>query len=240
MMGPSDAARVAVAGATGATGRRVVARLQRRGIRPIVLARDADRARRLLGDVETVVGDVRDRASLTPLERQLDIVISAVGTRTYIGSNGGAAVDAIGTRNLVAATAGTAHFVLLSAFGLDRQSPFLTAFSLMFNRYLHWKAEAEAAVRAGAAPYTIVRPVELRDRPTRGRPLLNQAAPLSLLRTVSRDLVADVLVAVSGDPRAHGLTFELCETPYARSIEDQLGQLRRESDRPRPAGSPLW
>jgi uncharacterized protein YbjT (DUF2867 family) len=175
--------KVLVTGGTGATGRRVVARLLARGDAVRVLARRPERAQ-ALGPVEVHRGDVRDPASLVGVGRDVDAVIACVGTRSYVGRNGGPAVDAIGTRNLVAALAEDARarpasgpqLVLMSAFGLDRRSIFLDLFSLAFNRYFRWKAEAEAAVRGSGLAYTIVRPVELHDGPPRRGPLLNQAA----------------------------------------------------------------
>ncbi len=135
-------ARVLVAGATGGIGRRVASLLQADNHTVRVLSRSAKRARACLADdIEIHEGDVRDPDSLVGVARDVEFVISAFGTRTYFGRNGGAAVDATGTQNLVAAVAGESigQFVLLSAFGLDRSSIFLSAFSLMFNRYYVWK-----------------------------------------------------------------------------------------------------
>lgn len=233
--------RVLVAGATGETGRRVVAALRARGDAVRALARDAARARAVLGDdVEVHVGDVRDAASLVGAARDVAGAINCVGTRTYFGANGGAAVDALGAAHLAAALAadGVPHLVHLSAFGLDRRSVWLSAFSAALGDYFRHKAAAEAAVRASGAPWTIVRPVELRNRLPHGVPLLNQDAPWSLLRTVSRELVADVLVRCLGDAGAVGKTFELSEGP-GPAFEAQLAAMREEASRPIPARTPL-
>jgi uncharacterized protein YbjT (DUF2867 family) len=178
-----------------------------------VLARDASRARNLLGGTEVRTGDVRDAASLRGIARRVDAVIACVGTRTYFGGNGGQRVDAMGTTNLASEIAreGAPHLVYLSAFGLDRDSVFLDAFSRIFGEYYRWKAEAERAVRSSGVPYTIVRPVELVNRLPRGPARVIQTESLSLLRAVSRDLVADVLVQCAGRQALHARTFELCE-----------------------------
>ncbi|MEZ4444170.1 MAG: NAD(P)H-binding protein [Polyangiaceae bacterium] len=234
----SHARRVVVFGATGMTGRRVVDRLVADGVQVRALCRSEPRG--FPPEVEIHRGDIRDPTSLVGVGRGMDAAICCVGTRSYFGSNGGAAVDALGTRHLVEALREPApHFVLLGAFGLDRQSPFLAAFSLLLNRYFHWKAEAEAAVRQSGLRYTIVRPVELRERPPRSPPLVNQRAPLSLLRTVSRELVADVLVACAGNPAVHQRTFELCEGGDG-PLADQLARLVPDDERPLPEATPLF
>lgn len=234
---------VLVVGGTGATGRRVVSRLRERGDAVRVLSRSPERAQELLGSsIEVVGGDLRDAQSLVAPLKGVHTLVIASGTRTYFGNNGGAAVDALGTRNLMAAAAAAqpARVVLLTAFGLDRSSPFLAVFSAALGGYFVHKAAAEEAVRSSGLPYAIVRPVELRERAPWGRAALNQHQPLSLLRTVSRDLVADVLVEATHDPSALGKTFEVYEAEQAASLSEQLQQLASDDARPRPAHTPLW
>lgn len=235
-------ARVLIAGATGETGRRLVGLLQGGAHELRVLSRNADRARARLGsDVDVHEGDIRRSETLAGVARGVDVVVSTVGSRTYFGKNGGSAVDALGMRNLTAEVAGSSvqQFILLSAFGLDRRSIFLSAFSLLLNRYFHWKAEAERAVREAGVPYTIVRPVELRNRRPRGVACLNQAEPLSLLRTVSRDLVAETLLACVGSPAALGKTFEVYEGASERPLSDQLAAMSPDAQRSFPRRTPL-
>lgn len=234
--------RVLVAGGTGETGRRVVDGLVRRGDVVRVLSRRASRAHRILGaNVEVHEGDVREPDSLLRIAQGIDVAVIATGTRSYFGSNGGAAVDAMGNRHLIESLEGVGQVVLLSAFGVDRSSPALTIFSAALGGYFKWKAEAESAVRGAGVPATIVRPVELRNRPPKGPPKLNQSAPWSVLRTVSRDLVAEVLVHVCGHSDALGKTFEVCEgggeTP---SLDVQLAELKPEGERSHPPRTPLF
>jgi uncharacterized protein YbjT (DUF2867 family) len=218
--------RVMVAGASGETGRRVVAALVERGHHVRALVR---RPARFDPRVEVVTGDVRDRASLDRPAGDMDACISALGTRRYYGDDGGRAVDGEGTRSLVDALvrARVRRLVLVSAFGLDRASPFLSAFSCVFGEYYRWKAEAERAVRESGLDYTIVRPVELTNRTPRGHAWLNQSEPLSLLRTVSRDVVARVVVTSLEAPEANRKTFEVFEAPgRAPPVEIQLNAMQ--------------
>lgn len=242
--------RVVVFGGTGETGRRVVERLLESGHMLRIVCRNPDRAQALFGArVEVHCGDVRDANSLVGAATDAQVAISAIGTRTYFGKNGGAAVDELGTRNLVAEVTraeSIGQLIFLSAFGVDRRSPFLSLFSLALNRYFHWKALAEAAVRESGVPYTIVRPVELRNRPHRAAAWINQSAPLSLLRTVSRDRVAEVLVACLNNADALGKTFEVCEARGKGApgdcpdIATQLATMLIDANRPLPTRTPLF
>lgn len=236
-------AKVLIAGATGETGRRLVGLLRRRGEHDLrVLSRSASRAVEVLGgDVEVHEGDVRRAETLRGAMRGVDVVVCTTGSRTYFGRNGGSAVDALGTSNLAAEAASdsVSQFVLLSAFGLERRSVFLSLFSLALNRYFHWKAAAERAVRESGVPYTILRPVELRNRPPRGVARLNQREPLSLLRTVSRDLVAQSLLASISSSAALGKTFEVYEGAAGPPLPEQLRALRPDPERELPERTPL-
>ncbi len=241
-------ARILIAGGTGATGRRVVSSLLRRGDTVRVLTRRADKARELLGDsplVELQEGDVRHAQTLRGIGREVDVVMCTLGTKTFFGSNGSPAVDALGMKNLSEAVAGEpriSQFILLSAFGVDRKSVFFEAFSLVFNQYFRWKAEAEGTVRDSGLPYTIVRPVQfsLSNKAPRRQARLNQADPLTLLRTVNLDLVAQTLVACVQNPDAINKTFEVCEGTDLPSIETQLESMLNDDERPLPQRSPLY
>src|SRR3954452_7654523 len=72
--------RVLVVGATGSIGRHVVAGASRHGLWVRALARDVDRARNLLPDVEVVSGDLEDPDSLTPAVRDVDAVVFTHGS----------------------------------------------------------------------------------------------------------------------------------------------------------------
>ena len=86
--------RVLVVGATGRTGRHVVAAAAARDLTPVALARSADRARTALPGIEIVVGDLaslgrRDQAkladpgSLTNPVADVDAVIFVHGSDSY-------------------------------------------------------------------------------------------------------------------------------------------------------------
>ena len=156
---------VLVAGATGRTGRRVVAQLRERGHQVRAFVRDEQRARERLGaDLEFVVGDVRESDTLTSAFDGVDAVISAVGSsgRAQDPSNTPEAVDYKGVKNLVdgAAAAGVDQFVLVSSMGVTVADHPLNQ---MFDNVLQWKYKGEQHLRASGLAYTIIRPAGLTE-----------------------------------------------------------------------------
>ncbi len=239
-------ARVVVIGATGRIGRIAVRQLLARGLEVRALTRDAERARQLLGaEVEVHPGDVRRPASLAGLGKGMDAAVLALGTRSYYGKNGNAAVDGQGVAHALHALHAdqVPHVVHLSAWGLERRSLFLGLFSLLLNHYFYWKERAERAVRASGIPYTIVRPVEFARRPAQGYPLLNQSQALSLaraaLRGVSIEHVGATLAFCAARPDAISKTFELFDGGAA-PLAEQLAAMKVDSERSRPPRTPLW
>ncbi len=79
----------------------------------------------------------------------------------------------------------------------------------------------------------------LSKKPATGQARLNQVEPLTLLRTVNRDLVARVMVACVQNADAISKTFELCEGTNQPSIETQLGSMLDDETRPMPERTPL-
>jgi NADH dehydrogenase len=141
---------ILVAGGTGRLGTLVVNRLVNRGLFVRVLTRDPAFATHLAGDqVEVVIGDVRDRASLGPATDEVDLVVSAVHGFTGTGGNSPASVDRDGNSNLIDATkAAGADFVLLSTVGAAAESPM---------ELFRMKHAAEIRATSSGVPTTIIR-----------------------------------------------------------------------------------
>jgi short subunit dehydrogenase-like uncharacterized protein len=73
---------ISVLGATGYTGRLIVRELQRRGVAVVAAARSADKLRQLVaegGNVEPVVAEVHDAASVDRLAQRSRVIINTVG-----------------------------------------------------------------------------------------------------------------------------------------------------------------
>jgi NADH dehydrogenase len=148
---------ILVVGATGMVGGDICRRLALRGeaVRALV-RRTAPQpkveALRDLG-IETVVGDVRDRASLDAACKGVDAVISTVSSMPFAfvpGENDIETTDRRGQKALIDAAheAGVRHFVYMSfSKNLDLDFPLRNA-----------KRSVETHLRESGMPYTILRP----------------------------------------------------------------------------------
>ena len=138
---------IAVVGGTGRLGRLVAERLVAAGEPVRVIARSEP------GDpvpsARFVAADVRDLGTLAPAIAGADVVVSAVHGMDPSSGQSPRAVDRDGNLNLIRAARGVgAHVVLVSVIGATPDH----------RMELHrMKGEAEQALRAGPADWTIVR-----------------------------------------------------------------------------------
>lgn len=209
----TPAGLVLVAGATGLTGRLVVAGLLAAGHRVRALARDPARAVALGAGVEVVTGDVADPASLARAMAGVGTVVSAIGGRAPFGRNGFRAVDWEGNRALVdaAVAAGVRRFVLITAASAGRSG---LPYTLPLAPY-PWKARAEAHLRASGLAWTVLGPGGLNDDPPGQKGI--RAVPRRDYQTawIPRADLARVTVACLAEPATIGRTITLVSDPAA-------------------------
>ena len=212
---------VLVAGATGKTGVLVVQQLKAKGYPVRAFVRNAQKAADRLGpDVEAVVGDLRDPASIAATLDGVNVVVNAAGSGVPApDDNMPEHVDFEGARNLAdaAAAAGVGHYVLISSMGATQDDHQLNR---LFNNILIWKRKGEEAVAASGIPYTIIRPGGLNDGPGHEQTVIFEQGDLpGLEKAISRADVARVTVAAVKDDGARNKVFEI----YARDGEPQTG-----------------
>ncbi|MGI9292231.1 MAG: SDR family oxidoreductase [Gammaproteobacteria bacterium] len=198
---------VLVAGATGGTGKPLVANLQSQGYTVRVFVRDETKARGVLGDgVEYAVGDVRKVETFRAALANVDYVISAIGSSRGDPSNNPEAVDYQGVKNMAtaAADARVKQFVLVSSSGVTQEDHFLNK---AFNNVLIWKFKGEEALRNSGVPYTIVRPGGLVNKPG-GQEALVFSQGDKTTGIISREDVALICIAALQTPEAVNKTFE--------------------------------
>jgi len=187
--------RLAVLGATGATGRYVVEVALRRGHEVTALVRrpgSFSPAERLS---EVVWTDLSDEATLAS---------ALIGTHAVISTLGGAAkgpttVCADGTRSAVTAMdqAGVSRLIVVSAHGVaeshDRSLYSLAVWAGVANR-MRDKETMEALITASNLDATIVRPPALNDTPATGRYQVATDLPIHLWTSIGRADLAGFLV----------------------------------------------
>lgn len=147
---------VTIFGGSGFVGRYIARRMAQQGWRVRVAVRNVNdalfvRPYGAVGQVEPVLCNIRDDASVAAVTMGADVVINCVGVLDERGKNTFAAVQAEGAGRIarIAAQAGVARMVQISAIGADAQSA---------SQYASSKAMGEAAVLAHMPDAVILRP----------------------------------------------------------------------------------
>jgi uncharacterized protein YbjT (DUF2867 family) len=163
--------KILVLGATGGTGRLIVRDAVAKGHSVVALVRS--KASADLPDARMIEGDARDEAILARAMDGCDAVVSALGTGI-----GFRKVDllTVATRALVTSMMrnGVRRLVCVSALGVgDSRGHGGFVFDRLFlplllSQAYKDKERQEAAVRASALDWVILRPAMLTDAPARG------------------------------------------------------------------------
>ena len=173
--GPLQApTRLLIVGATGGTGRQLVARALERGFRVTALARDPSKLRMEHPLLTVVQGDVLDPASLDAAMRGQEAVLSALGHKRYFHPT---RILSEGTGNVVRAmeTHGARRLVCMSSLGIGdsagRMGLYYTFFviPLILPFYFWDKTRQEMTIAGSSVDWTIVRPGALTNGSRRGR-----------------------------------------------------------------------
>ena len=196
-----------VAGAHGKIGQRLVRRLAESGHRARGLVRRAEQAARIeeLGG-EPVVVDLEGAVDHGVVDGA-DAIVFTAGAGPGSGDARKETMDLGGLVKLVEAAEarGVRRFVVVSAMGAADPD----AGAEPMRPYLRAKARADERLRASSLDWTVVRPGGLTDDPGRGT--VDVAESLGRRGQVTRDDVAEVLVAVLEEPATVGRTFDLLE-----------------------------
>jgi len=237
---------ILVAGGTGLVGGMIVDDLLDQGRRVRALVRTPESAERLSArGAETVVGDLKDRASLDRACAEVDVVITTANSAGRGGEDTPETVEEQGNRNLVdaARAAGVGHFVLTSALGSALGSPV---------PFLRGKAIAEQYLKESGLTYTILMPdlfMEIWCPNVVGRAVL-EGRPVVLVgqgtrrhSMISAADVAAFAVAAAGNARAYDRVLVL-GGPQPVTWQDVVGAYERVTGRHIeiryiPAGRPL-
>ncbi|MCM4156371.1 SDR family oxidoreductase [Gramella sp. AN32] len=197
---------ILIAGATGATGKRVIEILNNsQAFSPLALIRDEEQ-RQMFEDmeVEAVLGDLEGDVSHTM--KGIDKVIFAAGSGGKTGKEKTTAVDQEGAKKLIdaAKNARVKKFVMLSSMGTDDPSQ-----NKDLEHYLKAKKEADDYLRNSGLDFTIVQPGALTD--DMGLAKVKVAEKLNEKGEISRDDVAFLLVMSLADPLVKNMSFEALE-----------------------------
>ena len=202
--GAKKTTTVFVAGSTGKTGKRVVAKLLERGFGVVAGTTNVGRARGSLPqdpNLQLVRADVTEGADkLVEAVRGVDAVVCATGFRRSFDPFAPWKVDNLGTVNLVEACrkAGVTRFILVSSILVNgaAMGQLLNPAYIVLNLFglvLVAKLQAEKYIRGSGINYTIVRPGGLTEQPPTGNIVMEPEDTL-YEGSISRDQVAEVAV----------------------------------------------
>ena len=213
--------RIAIAGAHGQVGRRLVRILATRGEEVIGLVRNPDHTSDLAAaGAQPVICDL-EHASVDEVAEAVgaaDAVVFAAGAGPGSGAERKLTMDRDGAIKLLRATnTARSRYLMLSAVGAESPPPG----DGVFEVYLRAKAEADAAVMASERDWVIIRPGRLTNDPGTGRARI-ETEPFR--GEISRDDVAAVLAAVVGDARAagHVLYVNSGDVPIEQALAEAL------------------
>lgn len=204
---------VAVFGATGQTGRRIVDRLASDGYGVLAISRRPGGAsghgiRNAVADLTRVgVDDLSD-------------VLSGVDAVVFAAAGDPIRVDRDGALRVIAAAerAGVTRFVLITGMGVGRTRP-SEYHGGFWDTYFGAKEASERGLRASTLSWTILQPGELLDERGRGRVELAPTGSLPI-GVVTRDDVAAVVAAVLDRADAVGRGWEVVAGD--RSIDEAI------------------
>lgn len=237
---------ILVVGATGVLGGMIVDRLVENGRQVRALVRRTGNSASLEArGVETVIGDLRDPASLDAACQGVEIVITTANSAARGGDDNPESVEERGNGNLVDAArrANVRHFVFTSALGSDLASP---------APFLRGKAVAERCLKESGLTYTILMPnlfMEIWCPNIVGGPVLG-GRPVTLVgegkrkhSMISMQDVASFAAAAAGNERASNRVLVL-GGPEPVSWHDVVATYERLLGRPLevrfvPMGEPL-
>jgi len=209
--------RLAVFGATGGTGKQVVARALAAGHDVVAVARKPAAIATKHARLTVVAGDVLDRASVEAAIAGVDAVVSAFGPAS---NKEPGTLMSEGVKNLVAAceAAGIQRLVFESGLMAGDGSGLslvgragVAVVRWIYRKMVADKRLAEASLTASKLDYTIVRPPVLVDAPARGTYVYGVDRRIDPTKKLPHGDVAELLVRAAS------------EAGFARTVQ-QIGE----------------
>jgi uncharacterized protein YbjT (DUF2867 family) len=204
---------IAVSGASGKTGWRVVQEALRRGHAVRALVRPGSELPAGLEGAEVIRLELGQREALEQALRGCDALVIATGARPSVDLTGPLQVDALGVRRQIEAcrAVGLRRVVLVSSLCAGRWIHPLNLFGLI----LLWKRVGERWLEQSGLDWTVIRPGGLSEReeglePGQEREGVMFSGPDQQdSSSIPRRLVARVCLEALEDPRSVGRIVEI-------------------------------
>lgn len=194
---------VAVFGASGQTGRRVVERLLTQGDHVLAISRRGIPERARLRSARVDLG--------TATTDRLETILHGVDAVVFAAGGDSLRVDRDGAIRTIDAAehAGVGRYVLLTGMGVGRDRPGELNGGF-WDTYFQAKEESERRLRRSPMRWAIVQPGELLNSPGRGRIRFAPTGSLEI-GAITRDDVAAAIVALLDRADAAGRSWEVLE-----------------------------
>jgi len=205
--------RLAVSGASGKTGWRVVQEALRQGLAVRALVRPDSQLPPGLEGAEVVRLKLGDTEALHRALEGCDALVIATGARPSIDLSGPLQVDALGVRQQIAAckAVGLERVVLVSSLCAGRWRHPLNLFGLI----LVWKRVGERWLEQSGLRWTVIRPGGLNEREEglEREGVVFSGADQQESNSIPRRLVARVCLEALRNPAAEGRIIEITSSP---------------------------
>lgn len=204
---------LAVSGASGKTGWRVVQEALRQGLAVRALVRPDSQLPPGLEGAEVVRLKLGDTEALHRALEGCDALVIATGARPSVDLSGPLQVDALGVRQQIAAckAVGLERVVLVSALCAGRWRHPLNLFGLI----LVWKRVGERWLEQSGLRWTVIRPGGLNEREEglEREGVVFSGADQQESDSIPRRLVARVCLEALHSPAAEGRIIEITSSP---------------------------
>jgi len=203
--------KLLVLGATGATGKQIVAQALEAGHDVTALARPGSRPGPEHARLRVIVGDLQDATALADAMRGHDAVISALG-RGYSFKSEHLIERTVPVIIAAMKAAGVRRLLFTSAVGVGPSfadapiMPRLFFWTLLRGIYAD-KLIGDQLIRNSSLDWTIVQPSQMTDGPLTRTYRSGQRLPMSGMPSISRADVAHFLLRTAGDSTAIGKTL---------------------------------
>lgn len=203
---------ILVVGSTGMLGGMITRRLLAEGQPVRILVRPGSQYQPLVdAGAQPVFGDMKDRQSLDAACQEIDTVITTANSAMRGGDDNPTTVEDQGNRNLIdsAKAAGVDHFVFVSVFGADPNTPI---------PFIAGKGKADQHLMQSGMDYTILAPgnfaevwfgISILGPIARGMPVMLYKGANAKTNFVSINDVAAAAAACLNNPEARNKVIPL-------------------------------
>ena len=200
--------KIAITGASGKTGYRIVEECKKKGYEITQIIRKNSKLNNDLKDIDTVRISLADKTNLDNALKGVDALIIATGARPSIDLTGPLKVDAIGVYSQLESCKrmGIKRVILVSSLCTGKLLHPLNLFGLI----LIWKKIGENFLRKPEFDWTIVRPGGLKENEEiKGQNILYSKIDTQFEGSISRRLVAKCCVDALNNKNSINKTIEI-------------------------------